>query len=508
MATSPHLPESGSPAPHADKARANAFPVRPPGGRRTRDRLFLLTCRLTAVFAVLLLAFLLFSIAFNGLGRLNLDFLQDVNSSTSALAAGIGPALIGSVVLLLICAVTAIPLGVGTAILLEEYKPRHRVLRSLHGFVQLNINNLAGVPSIVYGILGVTAFANMFYLFGTFTDPGVTIGQTHYLEYRDAADNPLYAIDTGELIPAAAGMTLYKDTAQLTLAQTTVLPVAELEPLRERIRDDVDAIGDTLKDMLYATRETRRGPLVIDQATAQTIAAAAFENTQLKADTQELTDIVAQALPAMDGKTSREIRSDRRALVNAIEAAEFKAAGTAGLVIEGSTPQRRSARMPWYLQLPLGKSVLAGGLTLMLVVLPIIIVASAEAIRSVSPSMRAGCLALGGTKWQSIRQVVLPAAIPGICTGSILAMSRAIGEAAPLILLGAVFISFNPLFRENGSLMDSFSAMPLQIFQWTSEPDAEFKRTAAAGIIVLLAVLLTFNAVAVLIRQKSQSKSG
>jgi len=120
-------------------------------------------------------------------------------------------------------------------------------------------------------------------------------------------------------------------------------------------------------------------------------------------------------------------------------------------VIEGSTPQRRSARQKWYLQLPLGKSVLAGGLTLMLVVLPIIIVASAEAIRSVPPSMRAGCLALGGTKWQSIRQVVLPAAIPGICTGSILAMSRAIGEAAPLILLGAVFISFNPLFCRSSS---------------------------------------------------------
>lgn len=484
------------------------FDVRPPRGRQRRDRLFLLICRLTAVFAVLLLAFLLFSIAFNGVGRLNLDFLKDVNSSTSAISAGIGPALIGSVVLLMICAVTAIPLGVGTAILLEEYKPKNRLLRSLHGFVQLNISNLAGVPSIVYGILGVTAFANMFYLFGTFTDPDVTFGQTPYLEYRDAADNPLYAEDPGELAPAAAGMTLFLDPARTDPATVTVVPADELQPIRDRIRKDVKAIGGTITDMLYDTRETRRGPLVVDADVAQSIATAAFESTNLQADTAELSSIVAAALPAMDGKTSREIRSDRRALVSAIEAAEFKAAGTAGLVVQGSTPQRRSARQPWYVQLPLGKSVLAGGLTLMLVVLPIIIVASAEAIRSVSPSMRAGCLALGGTKWQAIRQVVLPAAIPGICTGSILAMSRAIGEAAPLILLGAVFISFNPLFRENGSLMDSFSAMPLQIFQWTSEPDAEFKRTAAAGIIVLLAVLLTFNAIAVLIRQKTQSKAG
>ena len=504
----PTAPSPSPPPPADDPAAQPAFAIRPPGGRRRRDRVFLLVCRLTAVFAVLLLAFLLFSIAFNGLDRLNPAFLKDVNSSTSATSAGIGPALIGSVVLLLICAVTAIPLGVGTAILLEEYKPRHRVLRSLHGFVQLNISNLAGVPSIVYGILGVTAFANMFYLFGTFTDPGVTFGQTHYLEYRDAADNPLYTDDREDLAPAAAGMTFYTDPSRNQAAQTTVLPAEELKPIRERIRKDVDAIGDTLKDMLYDTRTIRRGPMVVDEAVAQSIATAAFTNTSLKANTNELVAIVARALPAMDGKTSGQIRSDRRALVAQIEATEFKAAGTAGLVVAGSPPQRRSARMPWYLQLPLGKSVLAGGLTLMLVVLPIIIVASAEAIRSVPSSMRAGCLALGGTKWQAIRQVVLPAAIPGICTGSILAMSRAIGEAAPLILLGAVFISFNPLFRENGSLMDSFSAMPLQIFQWTSEPDAEFKRTAAAGIIVLLAVLLTFNAVAVLIRQKTQSKAG
>ena len=464
-------------------------------GRSFLDRAFRVVCICTAVLAVLLLAFLLFSIAFNGLGRLNPAFLKDVNSSTSATSAGIGPALIGSVVLLLICAVTAIPLGVGTAILLEEYKPKNKILRSLHGFVQLNINNLAGVPSIVYGILGVTAFANMFYLFGTFTDPGVTVGQTYYLEYRDAADNPLYALlddpSANAFPPAAAGMTLFSDTARLNPAEATVLPAEELKPLRDRIAKDVKAIGNTIKDMLYDTRETRRGPLVVDEHVAQSIATAAFENTALQADTAELTAIVAKALPAMDGKTSGQIRSDRRALTDQIEQAEFKAAGTAGLVIEGSLPQRRSSRKPWYVQLPLGKSVLAGGLTLMLVVLPIIIVASAEAIRSVPPSMRAGCLALGGTKWQSIRQVVLPAAIPGICTGSILAMSRAIGEAAPLILLGAVFISFNPLFRENGSLMDSFSAMPLQIFQWTSEPDADFKRTAAAGIIVLLVVLLT-----------------
>lgn len=247
--------------------------------------------------------------------------------------AGIGPPLWGSVWICAVCALTALPVGIATAVFLEEYRPRKRLIRKLHGFLQLNITNLAGVPSIVYGIIGLTAFVHLFGLAGTIDQPAVSIGD----------------------------------------------------------------IGD------------------------------------------------------------------------------------------------------WYhFQLPFGRGVMAGGLTLMLVILPIVVVSSQEAIRSVPDSLRQGALACGATKWQMIWKMTLPASIPGIMTGSILAMSRAIGEAAPiLVIAGIVFIRFTPQ-----NLMDQFTAMPLQIYNWAGRPQEDFWDVAATGIIVLLAVLLTFNATAVFIRQK------
>jgi phosphate transport system permease protein len=152
--------------------------------------------------------------------------------------------------------------------------------------------------------------------------------------------------------------------------------------------------------------------------------------------------------------------------------------------------------------LDLGRVLLAGALTLSLLVLPIVIIASREAIRSVPTGIREGALALGATRWQMIRRQILPAAVPGIATGSILALSRAIGETAPLILIGAiVFVPFNP-----DGLMSQFTALPIQIFNWTSRPQEEFKLLAAAGIIVLLALLLTMNAFAIWLRNRHQRK--
>jgi phosphate transport system permease protein len=152
--------------------------------------------------------------------------------------------------------------------------------------------------------------------------------------------------------------------------------------------------------------------------------------------------------------------------------------------------------------LDLGRVLLAGALTLTLLVLPIVIIASREAIRAVPPSIREGALALGATKWQTVWRQVLPAAVPGIATGSILALSRAIGETAPLILIGAiVFVPFNPT-----SLDSAFTALPIQIFNWTTRPQEDFKLLAAAAIIVLLALLLTMNALAIWIRNRYQRK--
>jgi len=150
----------------------------------------------------------------------------------------------------------------------------------------------------------------------------------------------------------------------------------------------------------------------------------------------------------------------------------------------------------------LGRSILAGSLMMALLVLPIIIVASREGLRAVPPSIRDGSLALGATRWQTVRFQVLPAALPAMMTGVILALSRAIGETAPLIMLGALlFIPFTP----SGPL-DRFTALPIQIFNWVSRPQAEFREDAAAAIIVLLIVLLSMNAIAVLIRSWFERK--
>jgi len=148
--------------------------------------------------------------------------------------------------------------------------------------------------------------------------------------------------------------------------------------------------------------------------------------------------------------------------------------------------------------LAFGRSVLAGALTLALLVLPIVIVAAQEAIRAVPNSLREAAYALGATKWQVVRQVVLPTALSNIVTGVILALSRAIGETAPLIMIGALtFVAFVP----EGPL-SPFTALPIQIFNWISRPQAGFHQIAAAGIIVLLLIVLAMNGIATYIRYK------
>lgn len=300
--------------------------------RVAANRVFMIVCIVAGSVSLIALALLLTSILNLGLKHLDWQFLKQV-PSRRAEKAGIGPAMWGTVWVCLMCGLIALPLGVGTAIFLEEFRPRQRWLLKLHGFVQLNITNLAGVPSIVYGILGLTVFVQMFGMMGNLNEPGLTIG----------------------------------------------------------------------------TREDW-----------------------------------------------------------------------------------------YYVQLPLGRGVLAGALTLMLVVLPVITIASQEALRAVPDSLREGALAAGATKWQMVRRMTLPAAVPGIMTGCILAMSRAIGEAAPmLVIAGVVYITFTPR-----NLMDEFTVMPLQIYNWAGLPSKDFHQVAATGIIVLLSILLTFNAIAVFIRQK------
>ncbi|MET0306564.1 MAG: phosphate ABC transporter permease PstA [Solirubrobacterales bacterium] len=152
--------------------------------------------------------------------------------------------------------------------------------------------------------------------------------------------------------------------------------------------------------------------------------------------------------------------------------------------------------------LSLGFVLAAGSLTLALLVLPMVIIAAREAIRAVPDSIRQGSLALGATKWQTIRRQVLPASIPGITTGIILAVSRALGEAAPLLLVGAAaFVTFDP-----EPLSGGYSALPVQIYNYATRPQEEFQALAAAGIIVMLVVLLAMNSVAVWLRNRYEQR--
>jgi phosphate transport system permease protein len=151
----------------------------------------------------------------------------------------------------------------------------------------------------------------------------------------------------------------------------------------------------------------------------------------------------------------------------------------------------------------MGRSVMAGASTLALLALPVVILSTREALRAVPKSLREGSYALGATQWQTIWYQVLPVAAPGILTGLILALSRAIGETAPLITMGALtYVSFAP-----DSIWSSFTVLPIQIFNWVSRPQQAFQVNAAAGIIVLMVLLLTMNGIAIWLRDRFQKKA-
>ena len=276
--------------------------------RKRKEMIFRSLCSIVTWSSIVILLVLIYSVAKAGLNHLSYDFLNNFPSRFPH-KAGIKSALYGSVWLLITVSIISIPVGVGAAIFLEEYSKKNKLTK----FIEINIANLAGVPSIVYGILGLVIFVRFF----------------------------------------------------------------------------------------------------------------SFD-----------------------------------------------------------------------------RSVLAGSFTMSLLILPVIIISAKEAIRSVPNSIRLGAYALGATKWQTISHHVLPIATPGIMTGVILSMSRAIGETAPLIMIGALtYVAFVP-----EGIMDPFTTLPIQIYNWTSRPQIAFHDIASAGIVVLLIVLLSMNALAIYIRNKSNKK--
>jgi len=290
-----------------DRKTRNKRGIKPARGKTT-EKAFIGLCLAAVVLPLVLLVILIADVVIDSAGRLSLDFLLSY-PSRKAEEAGILPGLVGSVYLIVLTAIMALPVGVGAAVYLEEYGRKGW----LANLIELNISNLAGVPSIIYGLLGLEVFVR-------------TIG--------------------------------------------------------------------------------------------------------------------------------------------------------------------------------FGRSILAGACTMALLILPIVIMASREALRTVPNSLREGAYALGATHWQVTRQVVLPMAFPGILTGSILAISRAIGEAAPLIVVGALaYIAFLP-----DSIDSPFTVLPIQIFNWVSRPQEEFLKNAAAGSVVLLLTLLILNSVAIYLRSRLQKR--
>lgn len=605
--------------------------VRSTKTRMKKNAGFQFICILATVFAVMILVVLLASILIQGVGALSWEFITNLNSSNPH-KAGIWTSLFGTIMICAICALSAIPLGVGTAVLIEEFKPKNKALLWIHGLIDTNIRNLAGVPSIVYGILGVTAFATMFGLFGPMGSGDTAVGITWFDQYQAEDKRVYYTPRKGSLkndpgLPAASPeMTLYKSTdlkeeaTNLTwVDEEDIVPRVEaiekdmdefegafrdeISKLRTGARnrgpvlvnaqqadaavvtaimagdwklDSMDEFTDAFREQITRLRESAGVPegkpapdtdtdidpapstqprgtgntnnaggagqsagpaIAIDEDQARDLAAEAVEaGVWQNPDTEEFEQGLMDLLLSLNGQTrldTDEVVAQARKLAVLSEKHELRNQLnelTLGLnevdgvpliqarrtAISFAVDSEYAARMPdtmrigkepirvdrkaWYhFSLPFGRGVLAGGLTLMLVILPVVIVASQEALRAVPSSYRQAALAMGATRWQAVSKTALPAAIPGICTGTILAISRAIGEAAPILVLGGTgFISSTPQ-----NLMDKFSAMPMTIFQWTKEPEAYFKNIAAAGIIVLLIVLLSFNAIAIYIRHRA-----
>lgn len=384
--------------------------------RKVADGFFSVLCLLAAGLAVVILTTLLVAIFTKGGLWIDWQFLTSGHRENEPLASGIGPAIIGSALICLICAVVALPVGIGTAIFLEEIQPSSRWLRIFHGLVQLNISNLAGVPSIVYGILGVTAFVYMFGAFGRI----------------EAGRPPAWEVGA-------------------------------------RYAWQLPTLGGEWVQIRGA--DPRQPVIEVDQPVTVTFADGATGGLNVIA-----ADAGAPEDPRLLARTVR--------------------AGTPASIVRTNAP--------WYFHLPLHRSILAAGLTLALVILPIIIIASQEALRAVPDGIREAALGLGSTRWQAIRRAVLPMATPGIMTGAILALSRALGEAAPLLAVMGGVLSTTGLT----SLMDRSPTLPVAIYRWSHDENPMFENLAAAAIIVLLVLLLLMNAVAVLIRYRAERQRG
>ena len=367
------------------------------------------------------------------------DFITS-SVSSSATTAGLRTALFGSFLIISITATTALIIGVSAAIYLQEYAKDNWFNR----LIEINIRNLAAIPSIIYGMLGLAVFAQALavltggYLFGVNLP-------------TQAADQIVSYIQTAFDEPA------------LTKAE------------REEVRDEAARARGDLDVFVQ---------VIVNRVTTDRISDGQKEALARLFLTYRVPSVAS--LGNFSTPTIEQTTADIERVIGKDTIDEAHMAGLAeNLRVYGTFNIN-------------GRTVLSAGLTLALLILPVVIVNAQEAILAVPSSIRQASYGLGATKWQTTSRQVLPAALPGIMTGVILAVSRAIGETAPLLVVGAsTFIGIDP----NGPF-SKFTVVPIQIYQWTSRPGEDFRAAAAAAIIVLLAVMLMLNGLAIFIRQR------
>ncbi len=377
---------------------------------------------------------------------LNGKFLTRPMSSAPALA-GIRTALIGSLGLMAVVVSVALPVGVGAAIYLEEY--------AHHGFInrliETNVRNLAGVPSIIYGMLGLAIFVRAL--------APLTSGMIFHYNF----DAPTVGSVIERIAPAFEGAISYDGAA--IRSDAAVVDVATVE----RVVDTFLFYGSPSLTMNGNSdlREMSRSLAGALRIAVDSVPVRADEDYDIELrgdyfrfDFAPISDVAAISDDAFDALMASLAR------INSFS--------------------------------PNGRTLLSAGLTLVLLILPIIIINAQEAIRAVPQPIREASYGLGATRWQTIWHQVLPAALPGIMTGTILSVSRAVGETAPLIVVGAATF----LVTDPTSPFSQFTAMPIQIYQWTARPQGQFANIAAAAIIVLLALMLTLNAAAIILRNR------
>ena len=371
-------------------------------------------------------------------GWISLDFITS-SVSSSATTAGLRTALLGSFWIISITAPLALIIGVSAAIYLEEYARDNWVNR----LIAINIRTLAGIPSVIYGMLGLAVFAQALSVFTGGYFFGVNLPNR-------SPEQVISVIYNSFDIPAMDNL-LLQDVAEVA----------------KGIRNDNDFVDFMVRQIpTEALTEQEKANLV-----------RAFVS-----------------LRRVDPVNPFAFSSPSPQLLTAKINAAFD---TSILPEEKLVILQDGLRLYGTFNIN-GRTVTSAAITLALLILPIIIVNAQEALRAVPSTIREASYGLGATKWQTVARQILPTAFPSILTGVILAVSRAIGETAPLLVVGAsTFIGIDP----NGPF-SKFTVVPIQIYQWTSRPEQEFKNVAAAAIIVLLVVMLMLNAIAIILRNR------